>query len=70
MKIKIWTAITDGGDGEHHSHDYKTKQEMVDDLHLTHVDEGEWGGAFDKYNYHVDFSTRILDITGYEIPEE
>lgn len=69
MKIKIWTAITDGGDGEHHSRDYKTKQEMIDDLGLTDVDEGNRGNAFDEYDYNVDFKCRIFDTTGYEIVE-
>jgi hypothetical protein len=69
MKIKIWRAITDGGDGEHHSHDYKSKQEMIDDLGLTDVSDGEWGSAFDEYDYNVDFKVVIFDTEGYEVVE-
>lgn len=69
MKIRIWTAITDGGDGEHHSNTYKSKQEMIDDLGLTEVDEGMYGTAFDEYDYPVEWSADILDIDGYEVVE-
>lgn len=69
MKIRIWTAITDGGDGEHHSHTYKSKQAMIDDLGLTDVDVGTCGMAFDKYDYPVQFSVDIFDTEGYEVVE-
>jgi hypothetical protein len=69
MKIKIWTAITDGGDGEHHSHTYKSKQEMIDDLELTEVDGDDSGTAFDDCDYLVGFSSSIFDTEGYEVVE-
>lgn len=71
MKIKMWKVVTDGGDGEHHSHNYPSLEAMVADLGLTDVqvyDNGD-GGAFDQYDYHVDISTEIFDTTGYEIVE-
>lgn len=72
MKIRIWTAITDGGDGEHHSHMYKSKQEMIDDLQLVIEDEyrdGHEGTAFDDYDYFVQWSSGIFDTEGYEVVE-
>lgn len=69
MKIIIWTAITDGGDGEHHSTQYKSKQEMVEDLNLTDVEDGDSGTAFDEYDYPVSWSKEIFDTTGYEVVE-
>lgn len=71
MKIRIWTAVTDGGDGEHHSHQYPSLEAMVEDLKLTDVQvypSGD-GRAFDEYDYNVDISTEIFDTTGYEIVE-
>ncbi len=69
MKIVVWKAITDGGDGEHHSHSYKSKQEMIDDLGLTDVDEGDWGTAFDEYDYPVEWAREVFDTDGYEVVE-
>lgn len=69
MKIIIWHAITDSGDGEHHSHQYKSKQEMVDDLNLHDVEEGDYGTAFDEYSYLVEFEKEIFDTDGYEVVE-
>lgn len=70
MKIKIWSAITDGGDGEHHTHNYKSKQEMIDDLGLTDITGDDWGYAFGEYDYPVKFGIKIFDTTGYEVVEE
>lgn len=69
MKIKIWIAVTDGGDGEHHSHSYKSKQEMIDDLGLTEVSEGNWGSALDECGYNVDFHMDVFNTDGYEVVE-
>ena len=71
MKIRIWTAITDGGDGEHHSHTYKSKQELVSDLieGELEADYGDSGYGFDEYGYCVNFDSEIFDIEGYEVIE-
>lgn len=71
MKIKIWTAITDGGDGEHHSHTYKSKQELIDDLIDGDLDSdyGDGGYGFDEYGYVVYFNSEIFDTEGYEVVE-
>jgi hypothetical protein len=70
-KVKIWTAITDGGDGEHHSHTYKSKQEMIDDLELTDVNDYGNGDGYgmDNYGYMVQFEWTIFDTDGYEVIE-
>jgi hypothetical protein len=69
MKIYVWEAITDGGDGEHHAHQYKSKQEMIDDLSLTDVDDGDYGTALDEYYYVVSFNKTIFDTDGFEVVE-
>ncbi len=63
MKIRIWTAVTDGGDGEYHSHQYVSEENLRSDLELDDDD-------MDQYGYHVDISSSIFDTTGYEIVEE
>lgn len=70
MKIKIWESIEDGGDGEHHSGQYPSKQAMIDDLGLIEVDDGENGLAWQEgQSVPVVFSTYIFDTEGYEVIE-
>ena len=70
MKIRIWTALTDGGDGEHHSTNHKSKDAMIEDLQLKAIEQwGNDGFAFDKWDYPVNFSVRIFDTDGYEVVE-
>ena len=71
MKIKIWEAIEDGGDGEYHVRTYPSKEAMIEGLDLIDVDEGEDGLAWqDGQSVPVPFSTHIFDTTGYEVVEE
>lgn len=69
MKIKIWTAITDGGDGEHHFHINKSREGLLEEVDLTEENIESEGFGFDEYDYPVTFGFQILDIEGYEIVE-
>lgn len=70
MKFRVWTAITDGGDGEHHSHQFPTKEAMLEELEFEIEDENEHGGfGFDDCNYPVHFSCSVVDMSDYEVVE-
>ena len=67
MKIKIWNAVTDGGDGEHHAHQFPSFEALKAALNLEN--DADENGGMDEYGYWVDISTSIFDTTGYEIVE-
>jgi len=68
MKYVVWTAVTDSGDGDHHFHMYKTRDELVTDLSLKIEYEGNNGGdGFDRYGLMVSFQREIFDMSGYEV---
>lgn len=70
MKIRIWTAIVDSGDGEHYACTFRTKEELISDLSITiDFEHGNEGGGFDDCGYYVQFSSRVFDTEGYEVVE-
>lgn len=60
MKIRIFTATIDGGDGEHHPRFYPSREALMTDLDL---DEDQMDGD----GYYVDIDEDVLDISDYEV---
>lgn len=68
MKYRVWTLITDGGDGEHHSTQYPSKEKMLEDNPIEIDYEDDNGGSgFDEYDYHCQWSVEIIDMSDYEV---
>jgi hypothetical protein len=69
MKIRIWKAVTDNGDGSNSSHIFKSKQEMIEVLELFEVDGNMQGSAIDSDDYTVEWASEIFDTKGFEVIE-
>lgn len=64
MKIKIWTFIIDGGDGEHHVHIYPTREAGISAENI--IDDGE-SVLFDEYDYPVEINCVTFDTENCEV---
>ena len=62
MKIKVWTRIDDGGDGEHHVYLFSSKAEAVEGLEMDSPD-ADYG--FDEYDDLVQISFTTIDTEEY-----
>ena len=70
MKIKIWTATVDNGDGSSSVFMYPTEEALRNDLHLDEDDFAHYGvGTDDEWQdevpTEVDFT--IFDATNCEV---
>ena len=66
MKIRIWKFITDGGDGEHHTSIYASREAG---LKAENIEDTGDSVLFDEYNYPIEISSEVLDITDFEVVE-
>ena len=62
MKIKVWTRIDDGGDGEHHVSLFSSKSKATEGLELDSPDD-DYG--FDEYGDLVQISFTTIDTDEY-----
>ena len=63
MKIKLFIAVCDGGDGEHPAYVYPSREAAIKNLNL----EVEDGALFDEFGGFVEIYEQNIDLFNYEI---